>query len=183
MIGKENFHYPLPGALDVTGPANLREFLWYIYHADGVICCITAAMHIAAALQRPCVVVAGGREHWWWEAYVNTSMQTFGPKAAPVPVPHRYLHTQDLLPCCMGRGCWKNKVTRAEKDKPGYYCHDPVDDGYGQIIPQCLNMITPEMVVDAVCSYYPGDDPYHGTVEQSDVSDLPVTGGVSAAHQ
>ena len=69
-------------------------------------------------------------------------------------VPHRFLHTQTLLECCKTRGCWKNKVTPAEKDKHRSYCKHPLDDGYGQTIPQCMRMVTPDIVAEAVLSYY-----------------------------
>ena len=47
------------------------------YHAQGMLCPVTALMHLAAAAEmkggwpknRPCVVVAGGREPMQWEAY------------------------------------------------------------------------------------------------------------------
>ncbi len=152
----DHWHPTLTGVVNVLGQAGIRDTLQLIYHADGVMCPITWGMHAAAALERPCVVWAGGREHWWWEAYVNAPpVQNFGPIASgKVKVPHKYLHTQDLLPCCMSKGCWKNKVDSRQADKPGFYCVDPVDDGYGQIIPKCLKMITPEHVIQAVLSYY-----------------------------
>jgi ADP-heptose:LPS heptosyltransferase len=149
-----HFQPPLSGCLNLVNKTTLRDMMWLIYHADGVICYVTAAMHIAAALEKPCVVIAGGREHWWWEAYVNTHEQTFGSYAKPVRVPHRFLHTQTLLPCCKERGCWKNKVLTTEQDKHRLYCKKPVDDGYGRKYPKCMDLITVEHVADAVLSYY-----------------------------
>jgi len=150
-----HWHPPLSGVLNTLNQTNLRDMLWLIHHADGVICPITSAMHMAAALDRPCVVVAGGREHWWWEAYVNSDKETFGPEASGnVKVPHRYLHTQGLLDCCHDRGCWRNKVTTQERDKHKSHCKYPEQDDLGQHIPRCLKMITVDMVVDAVLSYY-----------------------------
>lgn len=153
---KGNWHPPLQGCLDLIGKTGLRDSLWLLHHADGVICPVTFFMHAAAALKRPCVCIAGGREHWWWEAYVNpATVENFGPIASgKVPVPHRFLHTQGLLPCCQSRGCWMNKVDKTQPDKHKMYCKLPVDDGYGQRIPECLRMITVEHVVEAVLSYY-----------------------------
>lgn len=142
---------PMQNTINLIGKTNLRDVLQLIHHADGVICPITFPMHVAAALEKPCVVIAGGREHWWWEAYINSDVKTFGPDAAPVKVPHKFLHTQDLLPCCDNRGCWKNKID-AGTDKS--VCYAPIDDDYGQIIPTCLGMISVEQVLDAVESYY-----------------------------
>jgi hypothetical protein len=150
-----HWHPAMDGVLNLVNQTNLRDMMWLIYHADGVVCTITAAMHVAAAFQKPCVITAGGREHWWWEAYVNTKYDNFGPVASrKLKVPHKYLHTQGLLDCCHDRGCWKNKVTRNQRDKRKSYCKYPVQDGYGQTIPRCLDMLTTEHVVDAVRWYY-----------------------------
>ena len=89
----EHCHPPLANTLNLAGCTSLRDMLWLIKHADGIICPITAAMHMAAAFERPCVVLAGGREAWWWEGYVNAGVNQFGPECPPVRVPHRYLHT------------------------------------------------------------------------------------------
>lgn len=146
-------HPALNNVENVIGKTNLRDLLRLIYHAEGVICPVTCLMHAAAALDKPCVVVAGGREHWWWEAYVNSSQPAFGPLASgQIRVPHRYLHTQGLLHCCQDRGCWKSKVTSSENDKS--FCRQPTDDGYSQTLPLCMQLISPQIVVDAVLSYY-----------------------------
>jgi len=150
-----NTNPPVDGALDLVGQTNLRDILWIIYHSEGVICPVTCFMHMAAAFDKPCVCIAGGREHWWWEAYVNVSgVENFGPYSQAVTVPHRYLHTQGLLDCCKTRGCWKNKILHTQKDKNKSYCKRPVDDGYGQTIPECLDMVTVDHVAEAVMSYY-----------------------------
>jgi hypothetical protein len=147
-------HPPMRGALNMVGKTTLRDFFRLIAQADGVICTITAAMHAAAALQRPCVVTAGGREEWWWEGYTNTADQ-FGPVASRrVTVPHRFLHTQGLLDCCRNRGCWKNKRSTAEADSRKSYCVLPVVSDGGQVAPKCMDMISAEMIVEAVLSYY-----------------------------
>jgi len=146
---------PLQNVLNTINRTNVRDMLWLIYHADGVICHVTAAMHMAAALNKPCVVIAGGREHWWWEAYCNVAIEEqFGPECEPIKVPHRYLHTQTLLDCCSDRGCWKNKVINDGSDSNNSYCKRPVKDDYGQDLPECLLMIKPEHVAEAVMSYY-----------------------------
>jgi hypothetical protein len=156
---KGNSNPRLEGVTDLVGKTNLRDLLWLIYHAEGVLCHITCFMHMAACFDKPCVIIAGGREHWWWEAYVNVAgLQNFGPRCSPVKIPHRYLHTQGLLDCCKDRGCWKNKVSRLQPDKHRSYCKLPVDDGYGQTIPACHKMITVQHVVEAVMSYYKGGD-------------------------
>lgn len=149
---REHWHPEIPGALNLVGQTGHRDWIRLIHHADGVICGVTGAMHIAAALQRPCVVVAGGREAWWWEAYVRENAGLGGLETAQkLAVPHRYLHTIGLLDCCQTRGCWKNKVVPLKNDPS--LCKYPVIYP-GQPVPRCLDMITPAHVIEAVMSYY-----------------------------
>lgn len=149
---KGHWHPEVNGVLNLVGKTSLRDMLRLIYHADGVICGVTAAMHMAAGLQKPCVVIAGGREAWWWEAYVKENKGLGGLEtAAKLTAPHRYLHTIGLLDCCATHGCWKNKVTALNGDNS--VCKYPIFLP-GQAIPKCLDMITPEHVVEAVMSYY-----------------------------
>lgn len=147
-----HWHPEVPGALNLVGRTGLRDWLRLIYHADGVICGVTGAMHIAAAFQRPCVVLAGGREAWWWEAYVRENAGLGGQETAQkLTVPHRYLHTIGQLDCCRTHGCWKNKVLPLNGDPS--LCKYPIITP-GQAVPKCLDMITPAHVVEAVMSYY-----------------------------
>lgn len=146
-----HFHCKLNGVIDLVGQTSIREMIQLIRHADGVICTITFAMHIAAALEKPCVVTAGGREEWWWEA-VSKMNPAFANVPNPVNVSHRYLHTMGTLPCCLRKACWKNKCHQGEGDKS--YCSMPVKTPEGQIVPKCQEMITTERIVEAVLSYY-----------------------------
>jgi hypothetical protein len=147
-----HIHFDLDGTLNLVGRTSLRDFLRLIYHADGVICGVTLAMHAAAALARPCVVIAGGREAWWWEAYDRRNAGLGGEEVARLlPTPHRYLHTIGLLPCCRRHGCWRNKVIATGRDTS--ICYRPVHGESGPL-PECLDMITPEHVVAAAMSYY-----------------------------
>lgn len=146
-------HPVLAGVRSVVGQTGLRDVLRLIYHAEGVICPVTFAMHAAAALSKPCVVMAGGREPWWWEAYVNSNDGHFGEQCSSVPVPHRFLHTQGQLDCCRQGGCWK---TQLAVGPPWNYnaCVAPVATKDGGLAPACLAAITPEVALDAVLSYY-----------------------------
>jgi len=147
-----HWHPEISGVLNLVGKTSLRDFIRLIYHADGVICGVTCAMHLAAGLQKPCVVIAGGREAWWWEAYVRENKGLGGETvAAKLTVPHRYLHTIGLLDCCSAHGCWKNKVLPLNGDKS--LCKYPIILPQ-QSVPKCLSIITPEHVVEAVMSYY-----------------------------
>jgi ADP-heptose:LPS heptosyltransferase len=150
--GRDHVHPPVEAPLDLVGWGYLRELFWQIFHAEGVICPITAAMHIAAAFEKPCVVIAGGREEPWWEAYDNQWGQ-FGPDAEPVAVEHKYLHTLGKLDCCLAGGCWRNKVVKIDKDKS--VCEKLAARPTGaQILPACMDMISVDDVVQAVHSYY-----------------------------
>ena len=142
-------HAELTGTLNLVGKTNLRDMIRIIAHADGVICGVTAAMHMAAGLEKPCVAIGGGREHWPWEAYVRENRGLQCPEK--LKIPHRYLHTIGLLSCCERFGCWKNKVAPLNGDT--LLCHMPVIKP-GQAIPRCMDIITPEMVVTGVISYY-----------------------------
>lgn len=146
----------LQGVVNLVGQTNnARQLFNLIYHADGVICSITAAMHIAACFQKPCVVLAGGREDWYWEAYAN--LGNFGPRCQPVAVEHRFLHTVGLLDCCKHKGCWKHRTVALNDnrkwDQPEHRCKLAVQQSYGAA-PKCMDLITADHVLEAVMSYY-----------------------------
>lgn len=154
----QGYQPPLQNACDWRGRTNLRQMLQVIAHADGVICGVTAAMHMAAALHRPCVVIAGSREAWWWEAYAHENPGL--PKAELLPAPHRFLHTHSLIDCRDYFGCWRNKVrplhdpklsAKIRGDKS--LCMCPVQVA-GQDQAECMARIKPTHVVQAVMSYY-----------------------------
>lgn len=138
---------------------NERTFFSLIAGAEGVICGITAAMHLAAVFDKPCVVIAGGREEPWWEHY--TGFETFGPKCKPVAVPHKFLHTVGQLDCGVGnlvKGCWRDRTVAIEQldnsdpKRRDRLCKRPVTV-MNQAVPECLSMITPDQVVSAVMEY------------------------------
>lgn len=129
----QHYHPRLKNVIDMVGKTSIRDLLRLIYHSRGVCCIVTCLMHFAAAFDKPCVVVAGGREPYWWEAYPG----------------HKYLHTIGKLDCCKAWGCWKSKVVgnghsvckRAKEVRPGVWQ------------PECLTLITPEMVAGHVLEY------------------------------
>ena len=125
---KAHKHELLDGVYDMLGKtANVRQLFRLIYHAEGVISCVSFPMHIAAAFQKPCIVIAGGREGPRWEFYPN----------------QRYLYINGCCPSAMWDGCWRSK----EKDCPH------LDD---KKVPLCMNLIKPHMVTDAMRMYYEG---------------------------
>jgi ADP-heptose:LPS heptosyltransferase len=159
--GGRDQHPPLRRVLSLVGRTSVREFVRVVHRADGVLCPVTFAMHLAAAVPtvpgrpplRPCVVVAGGREPSHWEMYPH----------------HQFLHTIGALDCCATGGCWKSRC-------------QPVGDGAANdlslcarpqraadaplLTPQCMNMITPRRVIDALELYLSRSDPVP-TREQS----------------
>lgn len=141
-----HFHRPLRGVLNLVGKTSLRQFIRLMRHADGVLCPVTFAMHLAAAVPRhgssalrPCVVVAGGREPPHWEAYPG----------------HQFLHTVGMLPCCASGGCWKARTVPLfdgnTNDSPENRCTDVI-----RRLPHCMDLITPRLVIEAIDGYLEG---------------------------
>lgn len=145
-------HPQLEGVHSVVGETSLRDFIRWIYHADGVICPVTFAMHVAAAFQKPCVVIAGGREPYWWEQYADLGERHFGKDCGPIRIPHRFLHTVGRLDCCLNTGCWKTQVQAKPVGLRDCVLPEIVNDSL--VLPKCLQEITPTMVAQAVGSYY-----------------------------
>lgn len=148
QVGDIGHHHPkLDGAIDLRGLTSLRELIRLVYHAQGVLCSVTALMHLAAAVEiknagqgeRSCVVVAGGREPAHWEAYPA----------------HQFIHTNGSLSCCAQGGCWKDRVFRLgdgdKRDKRENLCVNVVNS-----LPRCLDMITPDEVIRRVEVYFRG---------------------------
>jgi len=148
QVGDCGHHHPrLDGVIDLRGLTSLRELIRLVYHAQGVLCPVTALMHLAAAVEtkrgqpasRPCVVVAGGREPAHWEAYPN----------------HQFIHTTGALPCCAEGGCWKDRTARLRdgdpRDHRRHRCVDVV-----KTLPHCMDLITPEAVIRRIEMYFRG---------------------------
>lgn len=153
----KHVHPPLRNCPSAVGRTDdIHDLFALIAGAEGVLCGITAAAHIAAVYDKPCVVVAGGREEPWWEAYTNEGQWPAG--CAPVRVPHRFLHTVGRLDCCKRAGCWKKRTvpiepadTATAKGRANL-CVDPIRAGTAR--PRCLDLIAVDEVVAAALSYY-----------------------------
>jgi ADP-heptose:LPS heptosyltransferase len=143
---KRHWHTRLKNVIDLVGQTNLRQFIRLMYHAGGVVCPVSFAMHLAAAVPtktgayRPCVVIAGGREPVHWEQYPG----------------HQFLHTVGMLDCCDRGGCWKNRCQKVgdgdDKDETDL-CVKPVPINPKLQIPKCMAMITPKIVINAIEGY------------------------------
>jgi hypothetical protein len=146
---REHWHPKIQGCYNLVGKTDQRQFVRLVYHASGVLCPVTFAMHLAAAVPtknghlRPCVVVAGGREPPHWEAYPG----------------HQFLHTVGALPCCATGGCWKSRcqtVGDGDSKDRGDLCQRPVQVRDELRIPQCMMMIKPSDVIAAIERYLVG---------------------------
>jgi len=157
-VHSSHVHPPLHNCTNLLGQTeNVRDLWNIILHADGVICGVTGAMHIAAAFEKPCVVYAGGREEPWFEAYVN-NFQAFGVQANPVKVEHKFLHTIGLLNCCDKQGCWKKRTIPLDPSdltrKSYTLCRNPVRPAVTHAVAKCQDLILSDHVVEAVMDYY-----------------------------
>lgn len=148
QIGAPGHYHPkLHGTIDLRGKTSLREMVRLIYHSHGVLCGVTAAMHLSAAIEpkpgasrnRPCVVVAGGREPAHWEAYPD----------------HQYISTNGTLPCCTRGGCWRSRTVPLgdadDRDLPRNLCVDVRND-----LPHCMDLITADDVINRIELYLKG---------------------------
>ena len=145
-----HWHPRISSAIDLVGKTSPREFIRLMHHAAGVLCPVTYAMHLAAAVPmkagtkaRACVVVAGGRESPHWEAYPQ----------------HQYLHTVGALACCATGGCWKSRCQPVgdgdAKDRRDL-CEQPVQITPELRIPKCMRLITPDEVIGRIELYFEG---------------------------
>ena len=159
QIGKkEHIHPKLNGVIDLIGKTSLRQYVRLFYHSIGVLCPITCAMHLAAAVpskhklvNRPCVVVATGMESPGWEKYPT----------------HKYLTRAGTMKCCAKGGCWKkycaipyNKEIEEDKICVNRIAAE-IPEGFESSIremyyPKCMIDISPNEVIEAIDQYYQG---------------------------
>jgi hypothetical protein len=71
---------------------------------------------------------------------------------------HQFLHTVGALDCCATGGCWKARCQPLGDGDPGDadLCVRPVSLRDGLQVGQCMTMITPARVIDAISLYYEG---------------------------
>lgn len=163
-----HIHTPLARCVDKIGQTGIRDLGRLIRDSEGVICGITFAMHLAAAVERPCVVLGGAFEAWWWEAYVREN-RGLGDCAQQIKYPHQYLHSIRQLPCCAEQHCGIQKVyTLGAQPTRGRFCTRPVHYPERSIA-ACMDLITPEHVVNAVMQYYDNSLPPITVVPQENV--------------
>lgn len=145
-----HWHPSLRNVINLVGKTDIRQFVRLMYHAEGVVCPVTFAMHLAAAVEtkpgkpinRACVVIAGGREPAHWEAYPH----------------HQFISTNGAMYCCDNGGCWKARCQPVNDGDPKDEdrCLYPVTVTPELQIPKCLHMITAEDVIRRIELYYQG---------------------------
>jgi ADP-heptose:LPS heptosyltransferase len=146
-----HWHPLLNGVINLVGKTDIRQFIRLMYHAQGVVCPVTFAMHLAAAVEpapmrprkRPCVVIAGGREPPHWEAYPS----------------HQFISTVGMLSCCAEGGCWKSRCQLVGDGDPkdqANFCVDGVQVSETVRIPRCMHMISPSDVIRRIEMYLAG---------------------------
>ena len=142
-----HYHPPLRNVVDLRGRLDLRQLVRLTYHAQGVLCGVTALMHLAAAVpvrpdrpsSRAAVIVAGGREPTHWEAYSH----------------HQFIHTIGALPCCERGGCWRSRTRAIGDGEPG----DAPDQLCVRVqnhLPRCMDMITVDEVIRRIETFFDG---------------------------
>lgn len=147
----EHVHFPVDGADNMIGKTSIRDLIRLVYNASGVLCPVTFLMHLSAAVPvnpkfdykiRPTVVVAGGREPPHWEEYEG----------------HRFLHTIGQLDCCEKGGCWARRAQLVDDGKPWNrveMCKRPIQLNSSLRIAECMHMLNPNKIIEAIESYYP----------------------------
>jgi FkbM family methyltransferase len=125
-----NHHPPLAGAIDLRGQTSVRDLIHLVHHADGLVCGVTALMHLAAAVParnpgRAAIVVAGNREPKTWEAYPG----------------HFYLTAGNDLPC---GNCWNGTFRESPKSEPG------VCNQLRRQLPRCMDAISSEQIIELI---------------------------------
>ncbi len=148
--GPNHVHPPLRGVINVVGKTDIRMLIQLMYHSCGVICPVTFAMHLAAAIpakpgypkRKPCIVTAGGREPSNYEAYTN----------------HIYIHANGQLDCCDNGGCWKSRtVPLGDGDKNDKsLCTQLVPFRKRQVQKCMRDLVTANDVIRAVERYHSG---------------------------
>ena len=148
--GRDHHHPPLKKVINLVGQTDIRMFMRLMYHASGVICPVTFAMHLAAATpakpghpkMKACVVTAGGREPSVFTSYTH----------------HVFLHSNGQMPCCDNGGCWKSRTSAlADGDeKDTSLCLDTVPFN-GRAVQRCMHdLVTAKDVIRAVEKYHEG---------------------------
>ena len=145
-----DWHLALKGVSNLVGQTDIRKLIGVIFHADGVLCPITFAMHLAAAVpvvnekHRSCVVLVGGRETPSLIQYPN----------------HNLLTVIGQLGCCRKKGCWRYVCQETHvRQRIDSRCELPIQVSESLKIPLCMEIITPTHVVEMILRSYPAHGP------------------------
>lgn len=139
--GKWHDHPRLKGTMDMVGRTSLRELMRVIKYARVLVCGVTLMMWIASAFKTRSVIITGGREPSF---FLN--------------LPNQIYHdtTRELSCGRDGRGCWNSRTQLLHDgfflDKPWTVCTNQYNfpDGLDVKTPKCMQLISPDEVVDSV---------------------------------
>lgn len=128
-----------PNVIDYIGKTQsretgIRDLFKLFLNAEGSIGLVSFHMHLSGALWKPAIVIAGGREPVHFTRYEG----------------HAYLSTDGMLPCSV-KACWHCNIDA---------CTNPVKrpnhNGVDEIVPKCVDIITPAEISSALNKYYTG---------------------------
>ena len=135
----EHNHLPLNGVLNLVGKTGVRDLCRLVYWSRLVLCPVTFVMHLSAAILladdrvRPCIVLAGGRESQTFTQYDG----------------HVQFNTVGMLPCCARDGCWRSQFPPSPCGEM-HICQQPAQLASGETVGQCMKIIDPSRVIDAI---------------------------------
>ena len=176
QVGEAGHYHPaLSGVLDLRGRTDIRQFVRLMHHAQGVLCPVTFAMHLAAAVEVKDVRGSKFKVPSSTEARARRTLHlepgtwNRSPANRPCVVVaggrepsqweayphHQYIHTIGALPCCAHGGCWKSRAMPLgdgdAKDQPPHLCTEVVGN-----LPRCLHAITADEVIRRIELYFQG---------------------------
>ena len=148
-------------AVNLRDLLTVRETIWLMHHARGVITTNGALVHMAAALCKPCVVVAGASQEPRRASYTEDSLKALAApiddryqKLADVVVAHKYLVGNGK---CPDKGCRISSVASANPEEftcPHVIKADRMKTESPNITQaRCIHEITTDVVTKAVLAY------------------------------
>lgn len=141
-------HKPLKGTInliDQTPDARMLFRLAAHPKCQFALCGETYLHHIMAALEKKCVMILSG-------GAVGVPLSWVYYPGSTIPITR-----QGMLPCCDKGPCGKSKLPRTGKEPKNELCTLPVlGDDTRDLIPRCMDLISPEEVCRTIEALYLG---------------------------
>lgn len=112
----------------------IRDLYKLFLNAEGSIGLVSFHMHLSGGFEKPAIVIAGAREPVSFTRYPG----------------HAYLSTDGMLPCAV-KACWHCDIKSCTNPVIRKNQHDA-----DEIVPKCVDMITPQDVTRALRGFYAG---------------------------